>query len=566
MKSHNETSHFLTEDLMFGGDWKAFELAVCRLLTHCGWTNLQYIGQPGDKGADILAIGFDPTTKTTTSFLFQVKSVTSSSHIGKAAIDEAIHAQAHYKAKIVVVVTNGEFRNSACQRRDQLLSQGFDVRLWNGKFLLGLAEKSPEFSRDKKLLRQYQSDIADAVISGHKNGRQKALFVVATGLGKTVIASSIAANLYNTGLRRILVLCHATDLAFQLQKTFWTQLPKQIPTRLFMEGEPPVPMDGINFGLYQTLFNYLGGIDPAAFDLIIVDEAHHAWANAFSTCIEYLKPKLLIGMTATPWRGDGESIESIFGEPIDKVSLVDGMRQGFLAKVDYRLMCDNIDWKEIPKLAKKSLTIRDLNKRLFLPQRDDAVISKIQEVTATLHAPRIAVFSSSKKHAGLFAEKLVSAGIPAVNLSIDDKIKRRAMLLNFSAGTIKAVTSVDVLNEGIDVPNVNLLVFLRATHSRRIFVQQLGRGLRLAPGKESVIVLDFVSDIRRLAAVSELNKEAKSEPKPNEIETVILREGVVTFSDEKAQKFVKAWIDDVASLEDSDDAEKLAFPEIGDLA
>ncbi|HBT75946.1 MAG TPA: hypothetical protein DEB39_03275 [Planctomycetaceae bacterium] len=75
-----------------------------------------------------------------------------------------------------------------------------------------------------------------------------------------------------------------------------------------------------------------------------------------------------------------------------------------------------------------------------------------------------------------------------------------------------------------------------------------------------------MSDIRRLAAVSELNKEAKSEPKPNEIETVILREGVVTFSDEKAQKFVKAWIDDVASLEDSDDAEKLAFPEIGDLA
>ncbi|HBT75947.1 MAG TPA: hypothetical protein DEB39_03280 [Planctomycetaceae bacterium] len=91
MKSHNETSHFLTEDLMFGGDWKAFELAVCRLLTHCGWTNLQYIGQPGDKGADILAIGFDPTTKTTTSFLFQVKSVTSSSHIGKPARFSSSH-------------------------------------------------------------------------------------------------------------------------------------------------------------------------------------------------------------------------------------------------------------------------------------------------------------------------------------------------------------------------------------------------------------------------------------------------------------------------------------------
>lgn len=565
MTFHNEPNHFLTENLMHGGDWRAFELAVCRLLSHCGWTNVQYVGQPGDKGADILAVGLEPTTKNSTSFLFQAKSVTSSSHVGKAAIDEAIQGQAHYQAKVVVVVSNGEFTKSAYQRRDQLLSQGFNVKLWNGKFLLKLVEKSPELSRDWKPLRQYQSDIVDTITCGYKNGRQKALFIVATGLGKTVVASSIAAHLYKSGLRRVLVLCHATDLAFQLQKTFWTQLPKQIPTRLFMEGEPPIPMEGVNFGLYQTLFSYLGGIDPTAFDLIIVDEAHHAMANAFSTCIEHLKPKLLIGMTATPWRGDGESIESIFGEPVAKMSLIDGMRKGFLAKVDYRLMCDNIDWKEIPNLAKKSLTIRDLNKRLFLPQRDDAVIAKIQEVTTSIHNPRIAVFSSSKKHAGLFAEKLVSAGIPAANLSIDDKIKRRAMLLNFSAGVIKAVTAVDVLNEGIDVPDVNLLVFLRATHSRRIFVQQLGRGLRLAPGKDCVIVLDFVSDIRRIAAVCELDREARAEPKPSEIETVILRGGVVTFSDEKAQKFVNAWINDVASLEDSDDVEKLAFPEIGDM-
>ena len=164
-----------------------------------------------------------------------------------------------------------------------------------------------------------------------------------------------------------------------------------------MDGEPPVPSDGINFGLYQTLFGYLGGIDPTAFDLIIVDEAHHALANAFSTCIEHLSPNLLIGMTATPWRGDGTSIETIFGEPIEKVSLVDGMRMGFLAKVDYRMMCDNIDWEKIPKLTRTALSIRDLNKQLFLPQRDDAVIAKILELTASMNRPRIAIFSPSKK-------------------------------------------------------------------------------------------------------------------------------------------------------------------------
>lgn len=164
-------------------------------------------------------------------------------------------------------------------------------------------------------------------------------------------------------------------------------------------------------------------------------------------------------------------------------------------------------------------------------------------------------------HAETFAAKLVSSGVSAANMSVDDKVKRRQILLNFSSGKIKAVTAVDVLNEGIDVPDVNILVFLRATHSRRIFVQQLGRGLRISKGKDKVIVLDFVTDIRRIAAVRDLDKEAKSEPKPGEVETVFLRDGVVTFSNEKAQRFVDAWLNDVASLQDRDDAEKLAFPD-----
>jgi superfamily II DNA or RNA helicase len=556
---HNVT--FLTDAVMAGGDWRALELAVSRLLLHCGWKNIQYVGESGDKGADVLAVRENPSKRIDDSYLIQVKAVNSNSYVGKHAVDQALKGQTYYKAKVVVVATNGDFTKSAYDRRDELNRQGYDVRLWNGKFLTDLVSKWSEYSEEKRAPREYQSKIVDSILKSFHNGRRKALFVVATGLGKTVIASSIADLLYSAGLKKILVLCHATDLAIQLQQSFWPQISKKIPTRIFMDGEPPVPSDGINFGLYQTLFGYLGGIEPTAFDLIIVDEAHHALANAFSSCIEHLSPKLLIGMTATPWRGDGTSIESIFGEPIEKVSLVDGMRMGFLAKVDYRMMCDNIDWEQVPKLARTSLSIRDLNKRLFLPQRDDAVIAKLLELTSSVNRPRIAIFSPSKNHADTFAGKLVSSGIPAANMSVDDKVKRRQVLLNFSSGKIKAVTAVDVLNEGIDVPDVNILVFLRATHSRRIFVQQLGRGLRISPGKEKVIVLDFVTDIRRLAAVKELDKEAKADPKPGKVETVFLRNGVVTFSNEKAQKFVDAWLDDVVSLQDQDDAERLAFPD-----
>ncbi len=127
-------------------------------------------------------------------------------------------------------------------------------------------------------------------------------------------------------------------------------------------------------------------------------------------------------MTATPWRGDGATIDSIFGEPIAKVSLVDGMRMGFLAKVDYRLMCDNINWDEVPKLARSLISIKDLNKRLFVPQRDEAVIASIQSAVKEFSNPRIAIFSPSKAHAEEFARKLNVAGITAASASIDDKV------------------------------------------------------------------------------------------------------------------------------------------------
>lgn len=559
----SKSAYFLTRAIMQGSNWRALEKAISRLLSHCGWQNIQLIGESGDKGADVLATRRNPMKSGADSYLFQIKAVSSEHYVGESAIDQGIKAQGYYKSKIVVIATNGEFTCSAHQRKAELVKQGYDVRLWNGAFLLELINEWPEYSSDRREPRRYQEGIIEAVIRNFQSGCRKTLFIVATGLGKTLIASSIADRLYAQGLRKVLVLCHATDLAFQLQKSFWAQISKRISTRVFTGGEPPVPMDGINFGLYQTLFGYLGGVESTAFDVIIIDEAHHALANAFASCIEHLSPKLLMGMTATPWRGDGASIESIFGEPIASISLIDGMRMGYLAKVDYRLMCDNINWREIPKIAKTSISIRDLNKRLFLPQRDDAVISKLVTVIEKISNPRIAVFSPSKNHADVFALKLTSSGIPCANLSINNKFKRREILLSFSVGKLKAITAVDILNEGIDIPDVNILVFLRATHSRRIFVQQLGRGLRIASGKDQVIVLDFVTDIRRIAAVNEIEKEARIKPKGDEIETIFLREGVVTFSNEKVQSFIDAWLTDVANLQDCDDMEKLSFPDAG---
>ena len=549
--------NFFTDDIANGTNWKGLEKAVARMMGHLGWKDVNVIGGAGDEGGDILADRKEG--EAVKSWVVQSKAVSGDRYIGPKAINEAIHALSFYDTQVAAVATNGEFTQTAVARQKQLEKNGYTLKLWNGAFLRTMIERMPEDHAARRKLREYQQKIVDKVIKVYDDGGKKAFYIVATGLGKTVIAAAIARLLWERGCRKILVLCHATDLAIQLESGFWPQITKEVPTSVFFSGLPPRNTEGISFGLYQSLHGYLPGIDADQFDVVIVDEAHHALAHGFRTCLEYLKPKFLIGMTATPWRGDGQSLTSVFGTPVEKVSLVDGMAMGYLAKVDYRILCDNVDWDHMQSMSKKRFSIKDLNKRLFLPQRDEAVISEIKRVIPNIPNPKIAIFSPSIEHAKRFAEMLSASGVPCVSLSCSDKAERRKRLLSFASGNVIALSAVDVMNEGIDIPDVNVLVFLRATHSRRIFVQQLGRGLRLSEGKEKVIVLDFVSDIRRMAEMVEMNNEGKE--KGNDHETLYLKNGFVSFSDARMEKFVKVWLEDVADLSDSSEETKLTFPE-----
>lgn len=549
--------NFYTDDISNGYNWKGLERVIARMMQHLGWNDINVIGGAGDKGGDVLAT--KPEGSQVKSWVVQSKAVTGDRYIGPQALNEAINALSFYDANIAAVATNGEFTRTAIQRQEQLAQNGYTLKLWNGAFLSNLISQMPLDHAGFRKLRPYQDNIVQKVTSAYDEGRKRAFYIVATGLGKTVIAATIARNLWDRGCRRILVLCHATDLALQLEQGFWPQLTKEVPTSVFFDGLPPRDTEGIAFGLYQSLYGYLPGIDPEQFDVVIVDEAHHALAHGFRTCLEHLSPKFLIGMTATPWRGDGQSLSTLFGDPVEKVSLVDGMAMGYLSKVDYRILCDNVDWDNMQNMSEQKLSIKDLNKRLFLPQRDEAVISELKKVLREVENPRIAIFSPSIEHSDRFANMLSASGIPCAALSKVDKAERRCRLLAFAAGTYQAICAVDVMNEGIDIPDVNILIFLRATHSRRIFVQQLGRGLRLSEGKEKVIVLDFVSDIRRMAEMVEMNNEGKVKGAENEI--VYLQQGFVSFSDARVESFVNMWLEDVADLSDSNDEVKLTFPE-----
>lgn len=550
-------STFFTDDIANGYNWKGLERVIARMMGHIGWKDVTVIGGAGDKGGDILGTRTDGDNIR--AWVVQSKAVSGDRYIGPNAIKEVINALTFYGTNIAAVATNGEFTQTAIARQKQLEKNGYTLKLWNGTFIKSLIERMPSSHAGLRSLRPYQEKIVNKVVEAFNQGEKRAFYIVATGLGKTVIAATIARHLWGKGCHRILVLCHATDLAIQLESGFWPQIPKEIPTSVFFNGLPPRNSEGIAFGLYQSLYGYLSSIEPDQYDAVIVDEAHHALAQGFRTCIEHLKPRFLIGMTATPWRGDGQNLETVFGAPLEKVSLVDGMAMGYLSKVDYRILCDNVDWKNIPNLSKKAFSIKDLNKRLFLPQRDEAVITEINNVIKDIANPKIAIFSPSIEHSHRFANMLSASGVPCVSLSCSDKAERRKRLLSFATGNVIALTAVDVMNEGIDIPDVNVLVFLRATHSRRIFVQQLGRGLRLSEGKEKVIVLDFVSDIRRMADVIEMNNEGKEKGKDREV--LYLQKGFVSFSDARMEKFVNVWLEDVADLGDSNDDTKLTFPE-----
>jgi superfamily II DNA or RNA helicase len=245
------------------------------------------------------------------------------------------------------------------------------------------------------------------------------------------------------------------------------------------------------------------------------------------------------------------------------MGIAEGMARGFLAEVDYRLFLDEIDWSVVTEVSQKGLTIKDLNHRLFLPQRDDAIVDRIRDAWQKLPAPRGIVFCRTIDHAEEFAQLLRSSGWRrAACLNTRQSRRDRDLLMSeFRDGRIPVVTAVDIFNEGVDVPDVNILCFLRVTHSRRIFVQQLGRGLRLAHGKDRVYVLDFVSDIRRIAATMELQR-ALDRVLDDEVERVSLPQPFVSFSEPRIGTLMDEWIEDAASLEDASEEVRLQFPEV----
>jgi superfamily II DNA or RNA helicase len=521
-----------------------------------GFEDVRLVGGPGDHGADVLG------TLRGELWVFQCKH-TSTTAAPRSAIGEVVEAGRYYGADRLVVALSRPAGGGLLAEQKRWERMGLKVQLAEPRILLGMMERAAEYATARHALRDYQLEASDRLREALLDTGRGQL-VLATGLGKTVVMAETVADLLSderVAHGKVLVLAHTRDLVDQLQRAFWRQLPKWVATHRLVEGEFPTFWDGITFATVQSA---LANVDHLPdFGLIVVDEAHHVGADTFRRVIDALRPPMLAGVTATPWRGDGYDIDGILGPALLKIGIAEGLRRGFLVELDYRLLGDNLDWKVVQNLSRYKYSVNELNRKLIIPTRDEEAARVVRQVYHEQKRRGVIVFSPTIVHSETFAGMLRHQGLRTESISSDTEARRRDLLMSrFRAGQLDAVVTVDLFNEGVDVPDVDLLVFLRATHSRRIFVQQLGRGLRLSPGKDKVIVLDFVTDLRRLAEVVELDRAVRE----GEVEKLGLGNRLIQFQDRSAGSFLQEWILDQASLflrEGEADLElpKFEFPE-----
>lgn len=537
----SSSGSFLNPNSLAAGPWQAFERLIARLMLARGFRDVRLVGGSGDRGGDVLG------THDGVRWVVQCK-FSQSGSISSHAFDEVIRAAEVYGCDRMLLAVSCTAPVALRDAHWDYRRRGYGVDLLDAGELLRLAGDTSEYAPTRRELYDYQVDavrLLDEALAETRRGQ----LVLATGLGKTVVLSQLVADLFS-GRRlspaRVYVVAHTRDLVDQLHRAFWYQLPRWVPTHRFVGGDRPASLDdleGVVFATVQTLSAQVDGVPPCG--LLVVDEAHHLGADTFRRLVRTMEPPLLAGATATPWRGDGYDISELLGPSVLSYGIEDGLARGFLSEIDYRIHADDLDWEMVQQLSENRYSLAQLNRRLLIPTRDERAVQIIRRIFDDQGLTRGIVYSPSLAHAHGFRALLRQYDFRSECVSGEMSARdREAALSRFSAGDVDFVTSVDLLNEGVDVPDVDLVVFMRATHSRRIFVQQLGRGLRVAPGKTRMVVLDFVSDLKRIREVVELDRAMRGA----HVESLGLGPNLIDFADVTAGDFMREWVMDQASL------------------
>jgi len=349
--------------------------------------------------------------------------------------------------------------------------------------------------------RPFQQRLLDDISASRSAGFHRNLVVAATGTGKTVMSAFDYLSLCSATNRvRLLFVSHRKEILGQSRKMFAQIMQDPDFGEMWFDGEKPAKFDHV-FASIQTLAKQdIEVIEPDYYDLIIIDEAHHVTASSYQRILNHFRPKDLVGLTATPERGDGQSILPYFDDRIAaELRIWEAIEQQYLCPFAYFGIRDGVDlsnvaWRRGVGYDPEELT----NVYTSDHQWISLVIQQVRQKVLDPLRMRALGFCVGINHAEFVAEQFNRAGIKSLVLTGNHESAERVNAIRkLSSGEIQAIFTVDIFNEGVDIPAVDTLLLLRPTDSGLLFIQQIGRGLRKSRDKQICTILDFVGHQRR---------------------------------------------------------------------
>lgn len=333
-----------------------------------------------------------------------------------------------------------------------------------------------------------QVEALAALEQTRKAGNRAGLVVLATGLGKTWLSAFDSA-----GFNRVLFVAHREEILGQAMRTYRQIRPHA--TFGFYTGQEKAPTADVLFASVQTLgkASHHRQFAREHFDYIVIDEFHHAAAATYRRLIDYFEPRFLLGLTATPERTDGGDLLGLCGENlVYRCDLADGIRRELLCPFRYYGVPDEVDYSNIPWRSSR-FDPEALTNAVATQSRAENALEQYKKHGGK----RTVAFCCSQTHADFMASYFQENGLRAVSVhSGPESAPRSGSLEKLGQGELDIICSVDMFNEGLDLPQIDTVMMLRPTESRVLWLQQFGRGLRKAEGKQSLAVIDYIGNHR----------------------------------------------------------------------
>ena len=336
--------------------------------------------------------------------------------------------------------------------------------------------------------RPAQQQALDALDNVMEEDYSRAMVVLATGLGKTYLAAFFAKK-----FKRVLFVAHRQEILQQAKQSF-ENVHLNKTSAFYHAKEKETSADFLFASIYTLGSEYhLDQFERDAFDLIVVDEFHHAASPTYRRLLEHFNPQFLLGITATPDRMDNQDVYALCdGNVAISIHFLDAIERNWLAPFRYFGVYDNTDYSKIRWLGNR-YDEEELLQAQLQTEYAEAVFDAWQKHKQT----RTIVFCSTVRQTRFMDQFFRERGIHSMSLSGGTPAEeRQAARAQLDSGDLEIIFTVDLFNEGVDIPKVDTLLFIRPTESLTVYTQQIGRGLRMAENKDHCVIIDFIGNYR----------------------------------------------------------------------